>query len=155
LQNSIKLEKEISRVYFSCTICDIPQTILFDPGSPNTVITTFLKNQLNLPSSGDRTTLNISNEKITVDPVILPTLAMGNLTLNNVKVYAGLTTNKWRDIVILGLNVLNQLIYTVDRSDDSGFISIELSQKAAIFCTTIFNRLIGKKGYYLTDSENE
>ena len=152
--NKIKLEPEISRVYFRCTVSKETHTILFDPGSPNTVITLKLAKTLGLKARhSDITKIHISGSTVDVVPVVLPDLVMGSLRLTDVRVYAGLGTG-WGDTILLGLNVLNHLVYTVDRSDGSGFITLELNQIAESSVQDIFNRLISVDGkYYVTDSE--
>lgn len=85
-----------------------------------------------------------------VVPVVLPSLTMGTLRLENVRVYAGLDEN-WGDTVLLGLNVLNHLIYAVDRSEGNGFIYLEKNPTQSDF-----NRLISVDGkYYITSDEEE
>jgi hypothetical protein len=101
------------------------------------------------------TKIHISGSTITVVPVTVPELKIGSLALKNVKVYAGLDKN-WGNTVLLGLNILNHLIYTVDRTEGNGFINIELNQNCAGNEQEIFNRLISADGkYYISDFEEK
>ena len=133
---------------FSATINKIEQTIFMDTGSPNTIVTKSLAVQLGLKATkSSMGKIQLSGETIDVVPVVLPELKLGTMRLENVKVYAGLGNN-WKNAIILGLNVLNQLIYTVDRTKGSGFIDIQLGNKES----AIFNRLISADGkQYITD----
>ena len=153
-QNQIKLRSKISRVQFRCTVHGISQIALFDPGSPNTVINLELARALGLKSyRSGMAKIHISGSTIDVVPVTLPELTMGSLNLTNVRAYAGLGKS-WGNTVLLGLNVLNHLVYTVDRSEGSGFINLELNQAGTISEQDIFNRLISTDGkYYVTDEE--
>ena len=124
------------------------QKILLDPGSPNTIVTLSLVWKLGLkPLTKKTSTIYLSGSAVTVFPVVLPDLKLGAMKLENVRVYAGLD-KQWADTIILGLNVLNHLVYTVDRTKGSGFINIRLGNEAK----TNFNRLISSDGkYYITD----
>ena len=148
LRNKIKLLPTISRIFFQCSIGGHNQTILFDTGSPNTVITLELAGKLKLISkSSSMVKVHIANKSIDVVSTTLPDIKLGSLELKDVRVYAGLDKS-WGSTIILGLNVLNHLIYTVDRTKGSGFINIRLGNKSK----NNFNRLISADGkYYITD----
>jgi len=148
--SKIALESEISRVYFECNVCGVKQTILFDSGSPNTVITLALANSLGLKAHRSKVTkVYIAGSAIDVVPVTLPLLTMGSLSLTDVRVYAGLDKS-WGTTVLLGLNVMNHIVYTVDRSEGSGFVQLELKNTNADF-----NRLISADGrYYITNPDS-
>jgi len=151
LSTRIKLQPESSRVRFMCEATGITQIILLDTGSPNTIITLDLANQLGLKSRrSDMAQIHLVGQKIDVVPVVLPNLVLGDLRLERVKVYAGLGLS-WGRIMLLGLNVLNQMVYTIDRREGSGFIEISLPENPA---PDAFNRLIGRDGkYYIIDLE--
>ncbi|MDR2166415.1 MAG: retroviral-like aspartic protease family protein [Clostridiales bacterium] len=141
----------MSRVHFKCTIGGRTQRILFDPGASNTVITLKLAGELGLKSRASQLSkIYLAGDVIDVVPVVLPDLTMGTLRLANVRVYAGLGKN-WNNTVILGLNVLNHLIYTVDRSQGGGFITLGTNGEPP---PNTFNRLISNDGkYYISGGE--
>ena len=155
LANMIVLEPELSRVYFKCTVCDEKQTILFDTGSPNTVITLKLAKILGLKSvSSKKVKIHLAGRMVDVVPVTLPELTMGSLKLTNVRAYAGLDS-KWGNTVLLGLNVLNHLVHTVSRSSKSGFINLELNPDIDYSAEEVFNRLISNDGKYYMSGGDE
>ena len=134
------------------SVCGLKQNILIDTGAPNTVITIALAAKLKLPPlSLKKSQIYLSRDILDVVQVILPELVLGTLRLRNVRVYTGLN-NDWGDTIILGLNVLNHLVYTINRTKGSGFINIQLRSTAK----NNFNHLISADGkYYITDYPEE
>jgi hypothetical protein len=127
--------------------------VLFDPGSPNTIITIELAKSLGLQAVGNKTEIRISGATVPVVPVVVPQLTMGNVTIPEVRVLAGLDAKVWRRTIILGLNVLNYFKYTINRETDSGYIILEMNLRAAPrnSCKSKFNHLLSNDGYYIVD----
>ena len=151
--NKIQLRTTLSRIYFPCEVNGDSHSILFDPGSPNTIITLQLAKSLGLQAAGERTEIRITGAVVPVVPVVVPHITLGNIVISDVRVLAGLDVKIWRKTVILGLNVLNYFKYTVDRETDPGYIILELNERAAPDKSNRgkFNYLLSNNGYYLME----
>ena len=151
--NKIQLRETLSRIYFPCKINGQSYRVLFDPGSPNTVITVELAKSLGLQAVGSKAEIRISGSTVPVVPVIIPQISIGNMVISEVRVLAGLDAKIWRKTIILGLNVLNYFKYTVDRENDPGYIVLEMNGRAAPRSSDRrkFNHLLSNTGYYITD----
>jgi hypothetical protein len=149
----IELGKNLNRIFFPCKIQNNEYSVLFDPGSPNTIITLALAQSLGLKAVGEKASVKIAGGTIPVVPVILPEISFGNITITDVKVLAGLNVKTWRRTIILGLNVLNYFKYTIDREKDHGYIEMSLNNKSAPEGSERgrFNHLLGNDGYYVVD----
>ena len=151
--NVIQLRSTLSRIYFPCVIGGQTYRALFDPGSPNTVITLELAKSLGLQAAGGKTEIRITGTTVPVVPVVVPQVTFGNITITEVRVLAVLDAKVWRKTIILGLNVLNYFKYTIDRESDPGYINLEMNGRDAPRNSNRnkFNHLLSNIGYYITD----
>jgi hypothetical protein len=149
--NKIQLNKTLSRVFFPCTIAGKNHLVLFDPGSPNSIVPLALASKLGLKSVGVQTSIKIVGETVSVVPVVIPSITLGTTTISDVRVVAGLDAKVWKKTIILGLNVLNYFKYTVDRETDPGQIVLEMNGRVAPRSTgrSKFNHLLSNNGYYI------
>jgi predicted aspartyl protease len=92
-----------------------------DTGSPNTLVSSSFAARFGLSPVGTRryngkvAGIEFRNKfSITIPQIDFP----GCLPLKNVRALVALEDNEWNEIIVLGLNVLNHLTYTVSR--DSG-----------------------------------
>ena len=128
----ILLDKDIGRIYFPCKVAGLNQNLIFDTGSPNTMITVRLAKDLGLKAISSKTyDVNIGGGVVKCAVAVLPEMTIGEITIKDVRVLAGLTTPEWRNTMLLGLNVLNYFKYTVDRTVGDGTINIDLSGRNA------------------------
>jgi hypothetical protein len=127
--------------------------VLFDPGSPNTVITLDLAKSLGLQAVGGKTEIRITGSTVPVVPVIIPKITLGDTTISEVRVLAGLDAKIWRKTIIFGLNVLNYFKYTINRESDPGHIILEINGRVSPHNSnrSKFNHLLSNNGYYITD----
>ena len=153
--NKIQLRETLSRIYFPCKIGGQSYRMLFDPGSPNTVITIALAKSLGLQADGEKKEIRISGSTVLVVPVVIPQISIGNTIISEVRVLAGPDAKIWRKTVILGLNVLNYFKYIVDRENDPGYIVLEMNGRVAPGRSgkSKFNHLLSNNGYYITDKK--
>ena len=125
-------KNNIGRIRFHCSILGKRQSIVFDTGAPNTMITLKLAKDLGLKAiSSKQYSVNIGGAVVKSVVAVLPEITIGSITIKDVRVLAGLNTPDWRDTILLGLNVANYFKYTVDRSVDGGFIDLDLSDRQA------------------------
>jgi hypothetical protein len=112
-----------------------------------------LAKSLGLKAVGKQTEIRISGSVLPVVPVIIPQIIMGNTTVSEVRVLAGLDAKVWRRTVILGLNVLNYFKYTVNRETSPGYIVLETNGRTTPQGShkSKFNHLLSNDGYYITD----
>ena len=153
MTSRIQLRKNLGRVLFPCSAGNKSCIALFDPGSPNTIITLELAKSLGLRSAGEQTAIKLMGGTIPAVPVVLPEMTFGEIAIPEVRVLAGLDTKTWQKTIILGLNVLNYFRYGVDRETDPGHISLMLTNRPAPRSSkrSRFNHLLSNSGYYITD----
>ena len=125
----ISLDKDdISRIFFPCKVAGLEQTIIFDTGSPNTMVTLRLAKDLGLKAVSSKIyDVNIGGGVVKCAVAVLPEMTIGDITVNDVRVLAGLNAPEWRDTILLGLNVMNYFKYAVDRAVGGGTIDLNLS----------------------------
>ena len=141
-------KNNIGRIRFPCEILGTEQTIIFDTGSPNTMITIKLAKDLGLKAvSRKQYSVNIGGTVVKSVVTVLPEITIGSITIKDVRVLAGLSSPNWHDTILLGLNVLNYFRYAVDRSIGGGFVDLDISDRKAPAGATRekFNHLILSK----------
>ena len=117
--NIIQLATTKSRVGFRCQIKGLSLIAWIDTGAPNTLIHPSVAEKLRLlPADKWRFTGAIAGAKFIDKPsVVLPSIVVGNgYALQNVRAITAFEDDKWKNIIIIGLNVLNHLTYKIDRS---------------------------------------
>jgi len=152
--NIVNLTKNASRVEMLCLINDETFRIWVDTGSPNTLVSSKLINILNLPPIGTRrysgkvAGVQFRNKpSITIPKIIIP----GCLPLKNIRALAALDSDEWNGIVILGLNVLNHLVYKVDRGGGIFEWLESLASSIPGSTRTKFDHVIWNGAYLLSD----
>ena len=131
--SNLKLFESLSRIQFPCEVSNgkagfesIEQTVLFDTGSPNSMVTENLVKRLGLkPINNKRYRVKVSGVEISLTPsVVIPMISFGEMVLKDVRVLVGLPDAEWQNTFLLGLNVLNFFAYKIDRSIGHGYIDI-------------------------------
>jgi len=113
---------------FICDVAGLEQNLIFDTGSPNTMITVRLAKDLGLKAVSSKIyDVNIAGRSVKCVVTVLPEMTIGGITISDIRVLVGLNASEWRDTMLLGLNVLNYFKYTVDRAIGGGTIDISIS----------------------------
>ena len=139
---------DIGRLRFPCRVAGLEQNLIFDTGSPNTMITVRLAKDLGLKAITTKLyNVNIGGGTVKCVTTVLPEMTIGDITIKDVRVLAGLNTPEWRDTMLLGLNVLNYFKYAVDRTIGGGTIDLVLSGRESPIDSSRskFNHLILSK----------
>ena len=121
--NSIPLKSNKSRIEFDCKIKGKQFKIWVDTGSPNTLVHGDIANILGLmPVKGLTYSGAVAGIKFEKKPaLVLPEIAIADFNpLRNVRAIAGFNDSKWKNIILIGLNVLNHITYKVSRSQMPG-----------------------------------
>ena len=117
----ILLTNSISRIEFECIINKQPFLIWVDTGSPNTLISEIVREQLKLdPNKGRRFNGNIAGGIFKNAPsVTIPAINIQNKSeLKNIRAIVGLPNkDEWKNTIILGMNVLNHCTFMVDKTE--------------------------------------
>ena len=113
------LTKSVSRIELESVISKQPFLIWVDTGSPNTLISKAVQEQLKLKPNKDRYNGTIAGGIFKNAPsVTIPAINMQDkLELKNIRAIVGLPSEeKWKDTIIIGMNVLNHCTFMVDKT---------------------------------------
>ena len=117
--NITRLNPTKSRIEMDCSINGRTFLLWVDTGSPNTLVHSNMADALKIPTvKGMTSSGKVAGKEFQKRPAItLPSLVIPNCQpLRNIRAIAALDGDEWKDIVILGLNALNHLVYKIDRS---------------------------------------
>jgi len=149
----------VSRIELNCEILGRRYKIWIDTGSPNSLVHSDFAERLKLTQhkgqtySGKISGTEFRNKRaVTIPEINIP----GCRSILNVRVIAALDGDEWKDIILIGLNVLNHLTYKIDRDPMPGtFEWLEsLTSKVEGSSRTRFDHLIMNGRYLLSDSED-
>jgi predicted aspartyl protease len=150
------LKPNKSRIEFDCEIKGKPFKIWVDTGSPNTLVHGDIARILGLvPIKGLTYSGAIAGIKFEKKPaIVIPEITISDFyPLKNVRAIAGFNEAKWKNIILIGLNVLNHISYKITRNQMPGtFEWIEtLTPNIPTSSKSKFNYLIINGEYMMTD----
>ena len=156
--NCTLLNQNNSRIEFDCEIKDQSYIVWIDTGAPNTMVHSDTAKALGLkPVKGASYSGAVAGVKFTGKPaVVIPEIVIeGYHPLKNVSAITGLNDPKWKNIILIGLNVLNHLTYKIDRSQMPGTFEWLETLTPVIPATgkTKFNHLLINGVYMVTDED--
>ena len=116
--NTVKLNKNRSRIEFPCKISGRNFIAWIDTGAPNTLVHSDTAKRLQLlPIVGRVYSGNIAGNSFEKKRALtLPDIeVIGCQPFKKVRAIAALEGDEWKDIIIMGLNVMNHLTSTLER----------------------------------------
>ena len=158
--NTIRLNKILSRVEIVARVNGEQFLVWIDTGSPNTLVPTDFTERLKLsPNKGKVYSGRIAGTLFSKRPSItIPKIVIsGCHPLRSVRAITALEGDEWKDIIIIGLNVLNHLTYKINRDPFPGTLEWleSLTSEISGSSRTRFDHLIMDGKYLLSDGENE
>ena len=147
-----------SRIEMDCGVLGKRFLVWVDTGSPNTLVHADFAKRLGIPHIIGKTfNGKVAGKEFRKRPAVtIPELSvLGCHPLKNIRAITALEGDEWREIIILGLNVLNHLVYKIDRSPLPGtFEWLEsLTSKVPNSMRTRFDHLIIGNDYLLTEED--
>ena len=158
--NSIPLKPNKSRIEFDCEIKGQSFKVWVDTGAPNTLVHGDIAETLGLlPVKGLIYSGAIAGIKFEKKPaIVIPEIAIADFhPLREVRAITGFSDPKWKNIILIGLNVLNHMTYKVERSPMPGtFEWLEtLTPDIPESGRTKYNHLLINGEYLVTDVDGK
>ena len=132
-RTSVKLAEKVSRIQTECTIQKngIFQsiTVIVDTGCMNTLIDTKIASSYGekLP---EKWSCNIGGRQVLTQAYYLDTLRFNTLSIKDILVFAAdFTETEWKNGMLLGLNIMNNWNYTINKNNGTMIISEDIFNK--------------------------